>query len=577
LSFLEPLREADSLRDVARILGYKPAALAYVLYKLPNDTKYTKFKIPKRGGGEREIAAPIEPLKTLQRRLANVLYACFDQIEDGRKARPLSHGFRKGYSIVTNAKRHRRRRYVLNIDLKDFFPSLNFGRVRGFFISNNNFRLNEKAATVIAQIACHDNALPQGSPCSPVISNLLAHLLDVRLAQISKRHHLTYSRYADDITFSTNKKTFPASIAKQTSTDNPKWNLGKELLDVINRAGFFVNDSKTRMQYRTSRQVVTGLLVNKKVNIRSEYYDSARSMCHSLFKSGLYYRPVKSVAEDEGGKSSKAEGPAVISSLSTLEGILSHIHYVKDIVDDRKLIEKKKNPTAARRLYKRFLAYRMFVRLEKPLVVCEGKTDNIYLKQAIKRLRKFHPRLGFKLGVNFNHTLAFFNYTNQAHDIIDIGGGAGDLGFFFVKSGYKRIVDSFAHQPLKHPVIVLIDNDDGAKKIFNIIKENYSKTISINSTDTFYFITDNLYLIKTPEFGGAMSRIESLFPKVVLETKLSGKSFNPDKDQDSETEYGKFIFADKVVNANAGKIDFSGFDPLLNRIVSVLDDYKPPK
>ena len=114
---------------------------------------------------------------------------------------------------MTNAYIHKRRRYVLNLDLEDFFPSFNFGRVRGFFIKDKHFALHERVETIIAQIACHDNELPQGSPCSPVISNLIAHLLDVRLARLAKAHKCTYSRYADDITFSTNRKEFPSDLA----------------------------------------------------------------------------------------------------------------------------------------------------------------------------------------------------------------------------------------------------------------------------------------------------------------------------------------------------------------------------
>ena len=94
-------------------------------------------------------------------------------------------------------------KYVLNIDLQDFFDSFNFGRVRGFFIKNRNFQLNPDVATVIAQIACYDNKLPQGSPCSPVITNLISHSLDIRLASLAKKYKCTYTRYADDITFST--------------------------------------------------------------------------------------------------------------------------------------------------------------------------------------------------------------------------------------------------------------------------------------------------------------------------------------------------------------------------------------
>ena len=116
---------------------------------------------------------------------------------------------------------HKNKRHVFNVDLKDFFPSLNFGRVRGFFIKNAHFQLEPKVATVIAQIACHDNELPQGSPCSPIISNFIGHLLDVRMANLAKKTKCNYSRYADDLTFSTNWKEFPEKLAiKKKGSDN---------------------------------------------------------------------------------------------------------------------------------------------------------------------------------------------------------------------------------------------------------------------------------------------------------------------------------------------------------------------
>ncbi len=91
---LKNLKDATSLIDLAKMLGYKPSALSYLIYKLPSDKKYNKFEIPKKSGGVREISAPIDPLKTLQRRLANVLYACCRQIDAESGRRPLSHGFR---------------------------------------------------------------------------------------------------------------------------------------------------------------------------------------------------------------------------------------------------------------------------------------------------------------------------------------------------------------------------------------------------------------------------------------------------------------------------------------------------
>jgi hypothetical protein len=244
LSLLKSLKEAASLNDVAAILGYKPSALAYIVYKLPVEQTYKKFTIPRSGGGERDICAPNGRLKTLQRRLANVLYACRDEIDAASGLRPMSHGFRRKHSIITNARRHKRRRYVLNLDLKDFFPTFNFGRVRGFFIHSNSFKLNDKVATIIAQIACFENALPQGSPCSPIIADLIAHLLDVRLVGLPKQHNLTYSRYADDLTFSTSHRDFPAAIAAPVAPESPQWELGSDLLTAIEKAGFAANLSK---------------------------------------------------------------------------------------------------------------------------------------------------------------------------------------------------------------------------------------------------------------------------------------------------------------------------------------------
>ena len=216
---LARLRLATSLNDIGALLAIKPSALAYVLYKLPPQAKYTTFSVPKKNGGERIIAAPEPRLKLIQRRLGFLLEQTQNEIETHLEVKQqcvLAHGFKPGFSTATNATNHRNRRWVFNTDLQDFFPSINFGRVRGFFIKNRHYKLNENAATIIAQIACHENRLPQGSPCSPVISNIIAHPLDIRLNELSTRAGCTNTRYADDLTFSTNKKTFPPRIAGAT-------------------------------------------------------------------------------------------------------------------------------------------------------------------------------------------------------------------------------------------------------------------------------------------------------------------------------------------------------------------------
>ena len=192
MTILDSLRSAKSLSDLAILLSFTPSGLAYTLYKSPDEAKYHKFQISKRDGGLRDICAPKGALKLLQRNLTDLLYDCRDEIVKVRPLRPIAHGFRKDQSIIDNAAHGRR--YVLNLDLQNFFPSFNFGRVRGYFIKNRDFALNEKVATYIAQIACFENALPQGSPCSPIIADMLAHMLDVRLVRLAKVNRVTYSR-----------------------------------------------------------------------------------------------------------------------------------------------------------------------------------------------------------------------------------------------------------------------------------------------------------------------------------------------------------------------------------------------
>ena len=225
-------------------------------------------------------------LKSLQKQLAVILYDCLQEIEKSEKRKnKLSHAYRKGFSIVSNASAHKSRRYVLNIDLHNFFPSFNFGRVRGFFLSNKQFKLAEPIATLIAQIACNNGVLPQGSPCSPVITELLTHFLDIRLVRLAARNKCSYTRYADDITFSTNQKIFPTALAVPAGES---WVLGDELRSRIKDAGFGINDAKTRMQVRANRQTVTGLIVNQKVNVPQHYYKLIRAMTYQFLSTGIY-------------------------------------------------------------------------------------------------------------------------------------------------------------------------------------------------------------------------------------------------------------------------------------------------
>ena len=389
---LDLYRKAESLSDIAKIIELPPAHISYAIYKLHASAKYTEFSVPKRSGGVRTIRAPHKALKTIQKRLARDLTAIEALLESKRSKKSdciLAHGFKKTLSIMTNCQNHRRRRYVLNIDLKDFFPSINFGRVYGYFLKNRSFELKPKVAAVLAQIACHENQLPQGSPCSPVISNLIAGSLDIRLNELAQKYNCTYTRYADDITFSTSERLFPAALARRNSQGVNLWEAGPKLLKVIERSGFELNPAKTRMQLKYSRQDVTGLIVNQKVNIPSDYYETVAAMCHHLFMDGECFITVGGV---------KKPFPR-----HKLRGRLAFIYQVrgkgpKTVQNEEAGEVKSQTLWSSFKLFEQFLNYVDLYGAKRPVILCEGVTDNIYIKAAIQASPASYPLLATPAG-----------------------------------------------------------------------------------------------------------------------------------------------------------------------------------
>jgi hypothetical protein len=574
MSQLVPLKRASGLHEVAALLQFQPKALAYILYKKPALTKYSSFDFPKRGGGVRKINAPSPELKTLQRHLSDVLQNCAEEINQSRKWKDqLAHGFKRNRSIITNAIKHQKRRYVFNIDLQDFFPSINFGRVRGFFIKDANFMLHPKVATILAQIACYDNGLPQGAPCSPVISNLIGHVLDIRLCKLASADGCTYSRYADDITFSTNKSDFPSSIAKRAAGQSHRWEVGEKLLRTVTGAGFAINPTKTRMQYRNSRQAVTGLVVNRKVNIRTEYRRTVRAMAHRLFRTGRFQR-VRMVPDAKGVSAQTM----VDGTVAQLHGMFGHIDAVdrhnleigtkiKSLNDANKLALRSKE-----KLYRRLLMFKDFYSALAPVVVCEGKTDNIYLQHAIRSLAVAYPKLATVSAGNqikFNVRILKTEQTSTGR-ILQLGGGASNLNEF-VKQ-YLSEIERFKAPGMQCAVVLVVDNDSGADEICKTIKRLTKKNPS--RTAQYVCIMGNLYMVLTPlKAGGIKSTIEDCFADEIKSLTLGGKTFNPDSKADPALYFGKYILSQHV-RENAAKIDFVGFAGLLDRISATIEAHQ---
>ncbi|WP_135209682.1 TIR domain-containing anti-phage reverse transcriptase [Vitreimonas flagellata] len=270
-----------SARDAAIYFGVSFGKLTHALYRADDEQRYRAFEIPKRTGGMRQIYAPHGIIRECQEKLAPVLQEFY-------AAHPAAHGFIKERSILSNAKLHTGQRYVLNVDLEDFFPSINFGRVRGLFMAAP-FKLGPAAASVFAQLCTHRNGLPQGAPTSPPLSNFISAQLDRALSRLARENGVRYSRYADDITFSTNQGAFPPAIAVTSRGEDGGEGVrtGEALERAVIASGFAINHRKVRLQKRDQRQSVTGLNVNEKANVARKRIRRIRAMLHAWQKHGL--------------------------------------------------------------------------------------------------------------------------------------------------------------------------------------------------------------------------------------------------------------------------------------------------
>lgn len=260
-------------KDIANSLGISLQKLNYYLYKAPLEKRYKSFHIKKKSGGLREIRAPSPTLKFVQQNLLEILCELYSP-------KPSVHGGVRDRSIITNASPHRKAKLVINFDLNNFFNEIHFGRVRGMFCSRP-FEFPTAIATIIANLCCSEGRLPQGAPTSPIIANIICRGLDRDFQNIAKLHGFYYTRYADDITFSTKRSVIPPNIAHTyDGTDGP-YTLGDDIITIVKKHGFSINENKTRIQRSSESQVVTGLKVNRFVNVDRKHVRKVRAMLHA--------------------------------------------------------------------------------------------------------------------------------------------------------------------------------------------------------------------------------------------------------------------------------------------------------
>lgn len=331
--------------ELAAFFGKTYPELAVIFYRYRSIHKYTHFTIPKKNQGVRNIYAPTRQVKEIQTKLKNVLY----EIYPGKAA---AHGFALNKSIVTNAKMHLDKKFIFNVDLEDYFGTIHFGRVRNLFM-NRPFEFNRDVATILAQICCHQNALPQGAPTSPILANMVSYKFDSQLQSLAKKTNSTYTRYADDITFSfTNSLTqLPKEIVTFDQTTEV---CGLQLTKIINDNGFQINTSKVRLSSKYNRMEVTGLTVNEFPNVRRNYIRQIGSMLYAWDKHG--YDNAESEFNTKYDSSLRASGVAK-SFVWVLKGKLAFLQSVRGSEDPifKKLAEKFNSLTSDTNLHFRII------------------------------------------------------------------------------------------------------------------------------------------------------------------------------------------------------------------------------
>ena len=234
----------------------------YTIYQLSHhsDKHYKTYEMPKKSGGKRIICQPSKKLKGLQSwLLVNIL----NKIQ----VSPSCKGFRKGSSTLDNALPHMGASTILNLDLKDFFPTVTSKQVYNIF---KTIGYNSLIATVFTNICTYKERLPQGSPCSPMLANLAASTLDLRIQGYVGKRGISYTRYADDLSFS---GLNPLKIIK----------IIPMIKTIIGDENFIVNNKKTRIASSARAKIVTGLVVNEdSIGIGKQKYKELRAKIYYL-------------------------------------------------------------------------------------------------------------------------------------------------------------------------------------------------------------------------------------------------------------------------------------------------------
>lgn len=283
-----PIIKTD--KELAEFLGIEYKQLRFLTYHrdvVLND-HYYRFDVPKRKGGIRKIAAPKTTLKTAQKK---ILEGILEKLEVSVYA----HGFIKDKSVVSGATPHvRQTELLINMDLEDFFPTITFERVRGMFkafgysgyiasllamICTYCERMKVEVKGEIRYVKTSDRILPQGSPASPMITNILCVKLDKRLSGLADKYGFVYTRYADDMSF---------SIKENADNDFAEGKFCGIVSKIVTEEGFKINKAKTKFLRKNNRQCVTGIVINnQEIGVTREWIRRFRAAIYNANKMKL--------------------------------------------------------------------------------------------------------------------------------------------------------------------------------------------------------------------------------------------------------------------------------------------------
>lgn len=310
----------QQIHDQGIIFLLSPAHLAQTLSLSPEELsrlsktanrRYSSYQIPKSDGSARTIHAPNPELKTTQRAILDNLFAFIP-------LNPHAEGFRRNRSIVTNSQRHVGQKVVVKLDLKDFFPSITSDRIFGLFLALGYPR---QVASLLTNLTTYQGALPTGAPTSPALSNLVCRRLDRRLSGAARKMEFEYSRYADDITF---------------SSQNPQMvRLLPFFQGILKEERFEVKYPKTRILRSGGQQKVTGIVVNSKTNIARQDVRTLRAILHNCrtgdlrMQASKYAKTVKGLSNPEVYPLSRFQ--------ASLRGKINHIRRVNPEMGEKLL------------------------------------------------------------------------------------------------------------------------------------------------------------------------------------------------------------------------------------------------